>query len=444
MGEGEVRYAGPASARTGTPAPGRASRSHPPPARHGASYDSRVTLFAPIRGLCPPAGRAAEVAELPYDVMDRQEARAMAAGRPHSFLHVSRPDIDLPDDAPAAQGYALAATALARLGEEGLLVRDAEPGFHAYRLTRAGHAQTGILGGASVAAYDDGRIRRHETTRPDKQADRVAHMRALGAQTGPAFLIHRPDARVARVVATVTDAPAPTDLVGPGGVRHEVWPVADPALVEELTAAFDALGALYIADGHHRSAAASIVHAQSPSASTSLFLAAAFPSDEVRILPYNRVVRAPEGLTDEALRQAVSVRMELHRAPGPVSPAEPGTFGMYLAGQWYTLVAPAPLRAAADPADRLDVAVLQEHLLAPLLGITDPRTDRRIGFVGGVRPADELRAAVDSGAWTAAFTLHPTTVDDLMAVADAGGIMPPKSTWFEPKLLDGLVSHVLD
>lgn len=405
-----------------------------------------MSLFAPIRGLCPPPVAAGEVAELPYDVMDRAEAVAMAAGRPHSFLHVSRPDIDLPPGAAAdsPESYALAADAFTRLQEQGMLVRDPSRLFHAYRMTSGEHTQTGIVGGASVAAYDAGRIRRHETTRPDKQADRAAQIEAVGAQTGPAFLIHRASAPIARVIADATAGPAPTHVVGPGGVHHELWPISDPATVTVLVAAFDDLPALYIADGHHRSAAASMVHAHRPTESTALFLAVAFPADEVRILAYNRLVRAPEGLDAEAILARAAERFTVEPSAGPVTPAAPGRFGLYLDGRWYRLTAPDDLRGAADPVDQLDVAVLQRHLLEPVLGIGDPRRDPRIGFVGGVRPLAELEAAVDSGTWTAAISMHPTTVTDLIGVADAGGIMPPKSTWFEPKLLDGLVSHVLD
>ena len=449
-----------------------------------------MSLFAPIRGLCPPPTAAADVAELPYDVMDRAEAIEMAAGRPRSFLHVSRPDIDLPGDAPpaSAAAYTLAAQAFAALQADGLLVRDRRAGFHAYRLTSGDHVQTGIVGGASVEAYDDGRIRRHETTRPDKQADRAAHIEAVGAQTGPVFLIHRESPAITGVLAAVTTELPSTRLVGPGGVRHELWPIHDAATIDALVTAFDDLPALYIADGHHRSAAASMVHQcrsdaaprggeqrpdpgsrvdperaqHDPSSdpwppvgdprsgtrpaadSSALFLAAVFPADEVRIRPYNRLVRAPDGMSAEALLAGVGERFLVEPADGPVTPDVPGRFGLFVAGRWYAMTAPDRLRESAARVDQLDVAVLQRHILEPVLGISDPRRDPRIGFVGGVRPLAELEAAVASGRWAAAISMHPTTVADLMEVADAGGIMPPKSTWFEPKLLDGLVSHVLD
>jgi uncharacterized protein (DUF1015 family) len=227
-------------------------------------------------------------------------------------------------------------------------------------------------------------------------------------------------------------------------VGHELWPIAVAALVGALEDAFDAHDALYIADGHHRSAAASMVHARRGTPASAGLLAVAFPADEVTLLPYHRLVRAHDGRPAEDLVARIAAVFTLEASTGPVTPAAPGRFGLYVAGQWYVLTAPAALRSADDPVDQLDVAVLQEHILAPILGIADPRTDPRIGFVGGIRPVSELEAAVDTGAWTAAFTLHPTTVADLIAVSDAGGIMPPKSTWFEPKLLDGLVSHVLD
>ncbi len=405
-----------------------------------------MSLFEPIRGLCPPPAKAGDVAELPYDVMDRAEAVAMAAGRPHSFLHVSRPDIDLPPGAPAdsPEAYALAAAAFTALQSDGMLVRDPSPRFHAYRMTSGDHTQTGIVGGASVAAYDQGRIRRHETTRPDKQSDRAAQIDAVGAQTGPAFLIHRSSPAIAGILADATAGPAPTQVDGPGGVGHSLWPISDPETVAALVDAFDELPSLYIADGHHRSAAASMVHSRHPTDATALFLAVAFPADEVQILAYNRLVRAPEGVEARAILAGVAERFLVEPSDGPVTPAAPGRFGLYLAGRWHRLTAPDELRGSDDPVDQLDVAVLQRHLLEPVLGINDPRRDPRIGFIGGVRPLSELEAAVDGGAWTAAFSMHPTSVADLIGVADAGGIMPPKSTWFEPKLLDGLVSHVLD
>lgn len=369
----------------------------------------------------------------------------MAQGRPHSFLHVSRPDIDLPDHLPgdSPEGLALAARAFGRLQADGLLVRDRSPAFHAYRLTRGAHRQTGVVGVADLGAYASGRIRRHELTTPAKQADRVAHMEALDAQTGPVFVMHRPSAAISDALGSITQAPAPTSVTGPGGVVHELWPIDDPQQIDSLVASFEALDALYIADGHHRSAAAWDVHQRRQSDTSGGFLAVAFPTDQVQILPYNRLVRAPEGMASDAVLAALAGRVEVQPADTAVVPTTPGQFGLYLDRAWYRLSLSTEMLAGLDPVSRLDATLLQTEVLAPVFGIDDPRTDQGIGFVGGTRPLSEMEAAVDSGAWTAAVSMHATSVDDLLAVSDAGMIMPPKSTWFEPKLLDGLVSHLL-
>ncbi len=369
----------------------------------------------------------------------------MAEGRPYSFLHVSRPDIDLPDDVPgdSPEGLALAARAFERLRADGVLVRDTSPAFHAYRMTRGAHQQTGVVGVADLAAYASGRIRRHELTTPTKQADRVAHMEALGAQTGPVFLMHRPDPAIGAALDEATREPAPTSVTGPDGVLHELWPIVEPQQVDALATAFDQLDAMYIADGHHRSAAAWDVHQRRHSDATGGFLAVAFPTDQVQILPYNRLVRVPAGMTSDAVLAALEGRVDVVRADSAVAPSEPGQFGLYVDRAWYRLSLSADLLDGLDPVARLDATLLQNEVLSPVFGIDDPRTDPRIGFVGGTRPLSEMEAAVDSGDWTAAVSMHATTVDDLLAVSDAGKIMPPKSTWFEPKLLDGLVSHLL-
>ena len=303
-------------------------------------------LFTPLRGLCPIPGRAAEIAELPYDVMSRDEAIVMAEGRPNSFLHVSRPDIDVPPGTPAEQTHALAAGALARLVDDGLLVRDAQEQFHLYRMTDGTHRQTGIVGAASIAAYESGRIRRHETTRPDKQAERARQIDAVNAQTGPVYLVHRPDVVVEQVVAEITATPAPTVVDGPGGVRHEVWPVSDDDAIARLVKSFEAMPALYIADGHHRSAAAAAVHAERGTHASGRFLAVSFPTDQVRILPYNRVVRAPDGGSGAEIVDALAERFQLEPAPGAVLPAKPGQVGLYADGRWFT---PHPAGSGAGP-----------------------------------------------------------------------------------------------
>jgi uncharacterized protein (DUF1015 family) len=407
-----------------------------------------VSLLAPFRALRPPPELAADVAELPYDVMSRAEARTMASERPSSFLHVSRPDIDLPDDAPAdsPEALGLAAAAFARLRQHGVLVRDSAASLFAYRLSAGDHHQTGVVGVAEMAAYRDGRIRRHELTTAAKQADRAAHMEAVGAQTGPVFTVHRPRLSIASALAVVTSGHAETSVDGPGGVRHQIWPITDVSLQQTLIEAFDDLDGLYIADGHHRSAAAADVHARLDRPSSAAFLTVAFSADEAQVLPYNRLLRTPPGMSDVQLLEGVRRGFSVESVDEAVTPRARGEIGLYLSGQWYRLAVPPAGRvdAAGDPVDRLDAAVLQSRLIGPVLGVDNPRTAPNVGFVGGNRPLSDLVAAVDDGPWTAAVSLHATTVDDLMAVADAGGVMPPKSTWFEPKLLDGLVSHVLD
>jgi uncharacterized protein (DUF1015 family) len=392
------------------------------------------------------------VAAPPYDVLDTAEARARAAGRPHSFLHISKPEIDLPEgtDPYAPQVYAKAAENLAAMVRAGVLVREASPCFYAWRMATGVHVQTGLAGVAAVAHYDTNRIRKHEFTRPDKEDDRVRQIEALDAQTGPVLLAWDEVADAEAVLAEVTSGAPERDFVADTGVRHALWRIADASRVQRLVRAFDSTRALYIADGHHRSAAASRVAARrrasggAPDASHESFLAVAFPQREMRILPYNRVVAGLDGLSPAALLEAVGQRFVVAPADAAVEPDRPATFGLYLDRRWYRLAIHEARIPRDDPVARLDVSLLADNLLAPVLGILDPRRDRRIDFVGGIRGVGELQARVDSGAMACAFSMHPTRMTDLMAVADAGEVMPPKSTWFEPKLADGLLSHVLD
>jgi uncharacterized protein (DUF1015 family) len=403
-----------------------------------------MTLIRPFAALRPVRAHAADVVAPPYDVLSSAEARERARGRPLSFLHISKAEIDLPEgtDPHADAVYATAARNLQRMLDDAVLVRDATPCYYVYRLVMGPHRQTGLVAAASVAAYDSNRIRRHEFTRPDKEDDRVRQIEALNAQTGPVLLACRADPDVDAVLARVTTAPPEVDLVADDGIGHALWVVRDPETIESLTRAFDAMPALYIADGHHRSAAASRVAAQR-GAGDGTFLTVIFPHDQMQILDYNRVVRDLAGMSAEQFLARVSAGFSMMPAAGPVRPARPGEFGMYLAGQWYRLTLPAET-IPEDPVARLDVSLLADRLLAPVLGITDPRRDTRIDFVGGIRGLDELERRVDSGEMAVAFALYPTRMEDLMAVADAGEVMPPKSTWFEPKLADGLVSLVLD
>ncbi len=409
-----------------------------------------MSLIRPFTGLRPVAGRADDVIAPPYDVLNSAEARQRAAGKPWSFLHISKPEIDLPEDIDPydPKVYAKAKENLDHMLAEGVLVRDQEPCFYAYRITWGEHVQTGLVAVASVADYDTNRIRKHEFTRPVKEDDRVRQIEALNAQTGPVLLAYRSQDAVDAMIASVTHQPADMDVTADDGIRHELWVMRDADLNAKLVAAFDAMDALYIADGHHRSASASRISAarkgKAPvDGSQDYFLSVIFPHRQMKILDYNRVITDLNGLSPEALLARVAEHFDLVAADEAVHPSGHGQYGMYLAGQWYALTIHQEL-IPQDPVARLDVSLLSNHLIAPVLGITDQRRDKRIDFVGGMRGLQELEKRVDSGEMAIAFSFYPTTMEDLMAVADANEVMPPKSTWFEPKLADGLVSHVLD
>jgi uncharacterized protein (DUF1015 family) len=413
-----------------------------------------VPLVRPFTGLRPLPPRAAEVIAPPYDVLSTEEARVRATGRPWSFLHISKPEIDLSPgtDPHAPEVYAKAAENLRRMLAEGVLVRDPAPCCYAYRLVMDGHAQTGVVVAASVRAYEENRIRRHELTRPDKEDDRVRQIEALNAQTGPVLLAYPDAPQLDAVLAESTRHAPDADVRADDGVHHTIWPIRHVEALAAMTAAFDAMPALYIADGHHRSAAASRVAAARRAAavrptgeeSYEYFLAVAFPHRQMRILDYNRVVRDLGGMSLEDFLARLGDVGTVAPSEVPVRPSRHGQVGLYAGGRWYRLVLRPELAEVADPVARLDVSLLSHHVLGPMLGIRDLRTDKRIDFVGGVRGLAELERRVDSGEMAAAFSLYPTRMEDLMAVADSGQVMPPKSTWFEPKLADGLVSHVLD
>jgi uncharacterized protein (DUF1015 family) len=410
-------------------------------------------MIRPFTGLRPAPEYAAQVAAPPYDVLSTDEARVLAQGKPWSFLHISKPEIDLPEgtDPYSPQVYAKAAENMRRMLERGVLKRDERRCYYAYRLVMNDHAQTGLVAAGSVADYDSQRIRRHELTRPDKEDDRVRQIEAVNAHTGPVMVAYPSAPEVDAILAAASEGEPEFDVTGSGGVRHMLWVIRDDDHIGRLTAAFGAMPALYIADGHHRTAAASRVAASrraaapktSTEASHERFLCVAFPHHQMRILPYNRVVRDLNGLTREEFLRRVADRFRVTSSAGRVTPERRGVFGLYLPGQWYRLEIDAARIAASDPTARLDISLLAEHLLGPILAIGDPRTDPRIDFVGGIRGPEELERRV-AGGMAAAFSMYPTSMQDLMAVADARGIMPPKSTWFEPKLADGLVSLVLD
>ena len=407
-----------------------------------------VPLIQPFRALRPAPGRAADVLAPPYDVLSSAEARERAAGKPWSFLHVSKPEIDLGSDIDpyAPEVYARAAGNLERMIAEGILVRDDAPLYYVYRLTWRGHVQTGLAAVASLADYATNRIRKHELTTPAKEDDRVRQIEAVGAQTGPVMLAYPAAPQVDAMLAAAAEGDPVIDVTWPDGVTHQLWVVDSEETIAAVTAAFDAMPALYIADGHHRSApAARVAEARGDrEGPNGAFLTVTFPDHEMTILAYNRVIADLNGRSAEDFLSELRKRLAVEPSDTPVEPDAANVFGMVLDGAWYRLTLPAGRIPAADPIGRLPITLLTRNVIEPLFAITDPRTDKRIDFVGGGRGLRELEKRVASDDWAVAFALYPTSMADLMAVADADGIMPPKSTWFEPKLADGVVSHVLD
>ena len=409
-----------------------------------------MSLIRPFRGLRPKAEFAEDVVAPPYDVLNTEEARERAAGRPYSFLHISKPEIDLPvgTDPHDKSVYARGAENLAKLVSAQILIREDKPVYYVYRLDMDGHRQAGLVAVASVKDYDSNRIRKHEYTRPDKEDDRVKQIDALNAQTGPVFLTYRQNATVDDVVGKVMQQQPLYDLTADDGVQHTIWIISDDQDIDKLTSSFDAMKCLYIADGHHRSASASRVAAMRKGKAAGdahdYFLTVIFPDNQMKILDYNRVVKDLNGLSTEVFLQKCEERFSVEKSSAQMKPEKVNVFGMYLDNQWYRLTIKSDYIPTADPVGRLDVSLLQDNLITPILNIDDPRRDKRIDFVGGIRGLAELEKRVNSGEMKVAFALYPTQLSDLMDVADAEKVMPPKSTWFEPKLADGLVSHVLD
>lgn len=405
-------------------------------------------IVRPFPALRPRPDVAARIAAPPYDVVTTDEARQVAAGEPLSFLHVSRAEIDLPAGTSPydAAVYAKASENFTSL--KAFMVEETDPAFYLYRLAVGTEAQVGLAACQSVDQYLAGDIKKHELTHPDKEDDRTRHLVALRAQTGPVLLVYRHLAAIDGLINQACARQPLYDFRAPDAVQHTIWKVGSPAEIAALASAFDRVPAMYIADGHHRAAAAARAHAQLASASRReeaehpWFLAVAFPDDQVRILPYNRIVTDLAGMTPERFLGAIHAPFRLR--PGSSAPARRGECSMFLAGQWYCLtLGPAGEPPGADPVRALDVALLQHRLLEPVLKVVDPRTDDRINFVGGSWGAGALERAVSSGRAAVAFSMFPVSVDELLAIADAGSIMPPKSTWFEPKLRDGLLTHVI-
>ena len=404
-----------------------------------------MATIKPFAALRPEPGLAPRICELPYDVMSSEEARRLATGNPLSFLHVSKPEIDLPPatDVYAPEVYAKGRENFRRLIAEGALRQDPQPYFYLYRQVMGGHSQTGLVAAASCEDYLKSIIRKNELTRLDKEDDRVRHIEALDAQTGPVFLVYRANQAMDQFVAKRTAEPPNLDFTASDGVRHMAWVIADAAAMRFIEAEFSQTPRLYIADGHHRSAAAARVFQKRKGAGESAsFLSVIFPHNQMQILPYNRVLKDLSGMSPEQLLENLAGVFDIAR-PGAATPTRKHEFGLYLGGQWHTLQVRPPLTAATDTIDTLDVTLLQQHVLEPLFGIADPRTSKRINFVGGIRGTAELEKLVDSGEYACAFSLFPTSIEDLMTIADAGVIMPPKSTWFEPKLRDAMFCHLI-
>jgi uncharacterized protein (DUF1015 family) len=413
-----------------------------------------MAIVKPFKGLRPAPEYATQVASLPYDVMDSDEAREIVRQNPNSFLKVTKAEVDLPEDCDvhSAAVYRKAKENLNEFIAKGLLRQDQTACFYIYKQKMGDHEQIGLAAVVSVDEYEQGIIKKHELTRPDKEQDRVDHILATGAQTGSVFLTYREDAKINELITAVISKRPAVEFTAGDGISHSLYIVDDPGQTAQLEQAFAALDVLYIADGHHRSAAAARVRdslrRQNPNHTGqedyNYFLAVAFPHTMMKIMDYNRVVCDLAGLTEQEFFARVSGKFDIANwGQGAMKPDQAQTFGMYLTGRWYKLTAKPEAVPADDLTGRLDVSILQDNLLAPILGINDVRTDKRIAFVGGIRGMSELEKLVDSGRYAVAFSLYPTAIEDLMAIADAGEIMPPKSTWFEPKLRDAMVVHVI-
>jgi len=398
----------------------------------------------PFRALRPKPEFVAQVASVPYDVVNPSEAKKLAGENALSFLHVTKPEIDLPEsvDLYSDEVYSQGRQALDRFVADGVLAQDKAASFYLYRLKMGEHTQTGIVLGASVADYNDNLVRKHEFTRPVKEDDRVKHMCALEAQSGTVFLVHKPHHFLSELVARISQTSPVYSFSSEDSIEHTLWVIDDVQDIENCQAAFVELGPIYIADGHHRSAAASRYveeKAQGQSGPWDMFLAVAFPTNEIKILSYNRVVKDLKGHRPEEFLNLLAESFEI--SEGKVDLVR-GHFNMFLQNKWYHLQIKSALLNTGDAVACLDVSLLQEHCLAKILDIQDPRRDSRVDFVGGIRGDDELEKRVAEG-WSAAFSLYPTSIDDLLDIADANQVMPPKSTWFEPKLRDGLIVHKL-
>lgn len=405
-----------------------------------------MNLIQPFCGLTPNLKFADEVIAPPYDVLNRQEAKLRAQNKPWSFLHISKPEIDLPDviDVYSSAVYETGSENFSRMQSNHILQQAPQPQYYLYRLTQGSHQQIGLVATVAVAAYLQHRVRRHEQTQPLKVKDRLQQIKGLNAQTGPVLLTFRSNATITDLISKIITAAPTYNVTADDQVRHELWPIDNDLLIYQISTAFNAIGYLYIADGHHRAEAASQLAQQQPdNIASQYFLAVLFPHNQLQILSYHRVIKDLNGNSVNELLTKLTTVFDLQPANNAVQPQASHQFGMYLAHQWYSLSLRAEKKLSLQGINKLDVSVLADYVLQPLLGITDARRDPRLDFVGGIRGLTELERRVNSGEMAIAFSLFPTAIDDVMATADAGQFMPPKSTWFEPKLADGLVSYSL-
>jgi uncharacterized protein (DUF1015 family) len=405
-----------------------------------------MALIKPFAALRPKPELASRICELPYDVMSSEEARDIAAGNPFSFLHVSKPEIDLPNgtDVYSPQVYAKGKESFRRLISDGALRQDSKPCFYLYRQIMGAHSQVGLVAAASCEDYLKGVIKKHEFTRPDKEDDRVRHMEALDSQTGPVFLVYPTNQKIDSLVARKMSQTPDVDFTASDKVRHTSWVISDAAEIKTIEETFGAMPGLYIADGHHRSAAAGRVYQSRKGAGQSgFFLTVIFPHNQVQILPYNRVLKDLNGATAAKVLEKLDGVFVISTG-GTGAPTRKHELGFFIEGKWHTLNFRPLFVKTTDPIEKLDVTLLQKYVLDPIFGIEDQRTSKRINFVGGIRGTAELEKLVKSGEYACAFSMFPTSIEDLMTISDAGGIMPPKSTWFEPKLRDGMFCHMLD
>lgn len=413
-----------------------------------------MAVFRPFKAFRPKPEFAGDIASKPYDVLNSEEAREEVKGKPLSFLHVGKPEIDLDPsiDHYDPKVYEKGKENLQKLIKDGYLVEDPEPYLYVYAQTMDGRTQYGLVGCASVDDYWNGVIKKHEKTRKVKEEDRCNHVRVTNAHSGPIFLTYRDVDEINKIVSDITKEKPDNDHVAEDGIRHQSWVIKDRNTINKIQNILSKVDCFYVADGHHRSAAAGIVGRERQKANPNhkgdeeynFFLAVLFPGSHLHIMDYNRVVKDLNGLTKEEFLNKLSKLFTINEKSGQFKPSKKGDVGMYLEGKWYQLSANPELLNNPDPVESLDVAILQREVLAPILGIEDPRTSERIDFVGGIRGLNELEKRVNSGEMKVAFAMYPTSVNELMSIADAGKIMPPKSTWFEPKLRDGLFVHFLD